>query len=122
MKCEVHSPLDYILLFFTLFVKECTIMLNKIMYWLGALATFFPLCILPIPFWLSFIIIFAIYFLMMFLPPVSTIVEIIFWVWGIIQLTNMPFSFLTVIGILLFIFWILSTVSFYYGFYQSKKF
>lgn len=89
-------------------------MKEKIIYWITALATIFPLIIIPIPIWLSVILAVMLFLLTMFLPIISTIAQTIFWIWGLIVIFTRSIDFVSVIAFIFLALWIFSTVSYFY--------
>lgn len=95
-------------------LNEVFFMKEKIIYWITALATIFPLIIIPIPIWLSVVLAVMLFLLTMFLPVISTIAQTIFWIWGLIAIFNRPIDFISVIAFIFLALWIFSTVSYFY--------
>lgn len=96
-------------------------MLSKILYWLGAITIFFPLIIIPVPIRSSLLLVLVILIINIFLPPMSTAIQAIFWICGIVQLAFVSNNFLTIIGILIFLFWFISNSYFYYALFKNYK-
>lgn len=95
-------------------LNEVFFMKEKIIYWITALATIFPLIIIPIPIWLSVILAVMLFLLTMFLPIISTIAQTFFWIWGLIVIFIRPIDFVSVIAFIFLALWIFSTVSYFY--------
>lgn len=95
-------------------LNEVFFMKEKIIYWITALATIFPLIIIPIPIWLSVILAVMLFLLTMFLPIISTIAQTIFWIWGLIVIFTRSIDFVSVIAFIFLALWIFSTVSYFY--------
>lgn len=86
--------------------------MSKVLYFVGLFSTFFPVIILPIPIVFKFLIAMIIFAFTMFLPVVATFFETILWIIGIVILCTTPFDFVTIIGVVAFIIWLISTIAF----------
>lgn len=85
---------------------------GKIMYYLGVIASMFPLILIDVPWWLTIILVLGIWFLTM-IPFINTISQSALWIWGFIALFQRPFSILYIIGFILCVYWILENIVFY---------
>lgn len=85
---------------------------GKVMYYLGVIATMFPLVIIDVPIWLTIILAVAIWIITM-IPFVNTITQAALWIWGFIALFQRPFSILYIIGVILCVYWLLENIVFY---------
>lgn len=87
-------------------------MKKGLFYWLGAIASLFPIIFLNLPIFLILIIVTVIFLLSMFLPTISVITEAVLWVIAAVNILSHPFSFITVLFFVIGIYWLISNVPF----------
>ena len=99
-------------------------MLNKILKWLNILITIFPIVILPIPIWVIVIlsiILFAVSFLKPGFEPIPSIIEGVAWGFGLFALFAGPFDWLFIVGIILFLVWLVTTIVYLVEWHKIKN-
>lgn len=87
-------------------------MANKIFYLLGAIAAFFPLVVLDFPIIVVLILTIVLIFIGGLLPPLAAIIEAVFWALAIVAIFSQSFSIYTIIFLVIFVYWIISTIPF----------
>lgn len=96
-------------------------MRNKIMYWVGAIATMFPVFLFPIPWWISLIIIIGVYILASFTIITSTVVQTVLWIiGGIVLFSNSFDTWVYVLAIVAFAYWLAMNFAFLFTYFKSK--
>lgn len=94
---------------------------GRIMYWIGAFCTMFPLFLMDLPFWILLLSFFIIVFLQFMFPVVSTVVQSILWIIGIVYLFTNPFAVhVYIIAFIAFAYW-LSMQIYYYNKFRVTK-
>ncbi len=96
--------------------------MNKVMYWVGAAATFFPVFFLPLPWWGCALIIIGVYLLSMFTPILSTIIQAVLWIIGLVFIITKPNdSRVLPVAVFAFVFWLFMNIMFFKAMFSNKR-
>ena len=97
-------------------------MKNKIMYWVGAIATMFPVFLFPIPWWASLLIVFGVYILASFTIITSTVVQAALWIiGGVVLFSNSFDTWVYIVAVIAFVYWLIMNIAFLYTYFKKNQ-
>lgn len=93
---------------------------GRIMYWIGAFCTMFPLFLMDIPTWAFIISAIVILIIQGLFPDIATVIQSILWIIGIVILFTKPFPMLMyIIAPIAFAYWLVMQIL-YYKYMRNK--